>query len=231
MAYTQKPGRSPFLKTGHGIPAPFKQTIDGPATTKRRIQVDKREATGYTNKEVKNATRFAQGAEGTGLMGNTQMSSRSGETEVKPYGNKLVEQPGGDMFMVNSSGKTIKSAKASKLNSTAIDKLKSEFESDKKSYNDYATANVIGQNATAKAGGGFKKPPLKQAKKVKESKYKGSTDMGSMGMSAGGTPNTDLYKVAKDYVGRGVKAVGNALGYRDTSYDDSRIADKIVKKK
>lgn len=161
MAYTQKPGRGSNPKTGHGIPAPFKQMADGLATTKRRAQVDKKEAAGYTNEEVKNATKFAQGAKGTGIMGNTQMSSRAGETEVKPYGSKLVTQPSGDVFMVNSSGKTVKSAKASKLNSTAIDKLKKDFESEKKSYIDYATANVIGQNVTAKVGGGFKKSPAK----------------------------------------------------------------------
>lgn len=155
MAYTQNPGRGSNPKTGHGIPAPFKQTTDGPATAKRREQVNKREAAGYTNEETKNATEFAQGFKGTGLMGNTQISSRTGETEVKPYGSKLVTQPGGDVFMVNSAGKTVKSAKANKLNSKDIDKLKKEFESDKKSYNDYATANVIGQNAKAKAVGGF----------------------------------------------------------------------------
>ena len=157
MAYTQNPGRGNSAKTGHGIPAPFKQTTDGPATAKRREQVNKREASGYTNEETKNATKFAQGAKGTGLMGNTQISSRTGETEVKPYGSKLVTQPGGDVFMVNSAGKTVKSAKANKLNSTAIDKLKKEFESDKKSYNDYATANVTSQNAAGKLGGGFKR--------------------------------------------------------------------------
>jgi hypothetical protein len=157
MAYTQNPGRGSNAKTGHGIPTPFKQTIDGPATANRRAQVNKREASGYTNEETQNATRFAQGVKGTGLAGNTQMSSRTGETEVKPYGSKLVTQPGGDVFMVNSAGKTVKSAKANKLNSKDIDKLKKEFESDKKSYNDYATANVISQNAAGKLGGGFKR--------------------------------------------------------------------------
>lgn len=158
MAYTQKPGRGNEAKTGSGIPAPFKQIEDGPATAKRKAQVAKKEVLGSTAAETKGATRFAQGAKGTGLMGNTQMSSRSGETEVKPYGNKLVTQEGsGDVFMVNSVGKTIKSAKSSKLNSTAIDKLKKEFESDKKSYADYASANVVSQNAAGKLGGGFKR--------------------------------------------------------------------------
>lgn len=157
MAYTQNPGRGNGKQTGNGLPKVLLQIIDGPATTRRQEQVDKREAKGSTAKETKSATNFAQGAEGTGLMGNTQMSSRTGETEVKPYGGKLVTQPSGDVFMVNSAGKTVKSAKASKLNSTAVDKLKKEFESEKKSYTDYATANVISQNAAGKLGGGFKR--------------------------------------------------------------------------
>jgi hypothetical protein len=157
MAYTQDPGRGNNSKTGSGLPGVLLQTTDGPATTRRREQVANREAKGSTVKETKSATDFARGAKGTGITGNTQMSSRTGETEVKPYGGKLVTQPSGDVFMVNSAGKTVKSAKASKLNSTAVDKLKKEFESEKKSYTDYATANVISQNAAGKLGGGFKR--------------------------------------------------------------------------
>jgi hypothetical protein len=39
MAYTQNPGRSPLLKTGNGIPAPFKQTRTG-LTPKQNEEIE-----------------------------------------------------------------------------------------------------------------------------------------------------------------------------------------------
>lgn len=50
-------------------------------------------------------------------------------------------------------------------------------------------------------------------------------------MAAGGETNTDLLKVAKDYAGKAISKAKEVLRYRDTSYDDSRVGDKVTKKK
>lgn len=154
MAYTQNPGRGNNPKTGHGIPTPFMQTVDGPKTASMKAQVGKREGK-ETYDQAKKATEFAKGAKGTSLMEGTQMSKTTGETAAKPYEKKLVTQPSGDVFVVNSSGKTIASAKANKFNSTAVDALKKKYASEKSSTEDARTANATAQNASGRLGGGF----------------------------------------------------------------------------
>jgi len=154
MAYTQNPGRGNNAKTGHGIPTPFMQTVEGPKTASMKAQVGKREGK-ETNEQFKKATEFAKGAKGTSLMAGTEMSKTTGETKPKSYEKKLVTQPSGDTFIVDSSGKTIGSAKANKFNSTAVDALKKKYASDKASTEDARTANATAQNASGRLAGGF----------------------------------------------------------------------------
>lgn len=150
MAYTQSPGRGNKAKTGNGVPSAFLQTIDGPATEKMKAQVAKKETKGLTFAENVAAKKFANKEAGSGPMGNTRFNPLSGETEVKPSGNKLVKQEGGNMMIVNSVGKTVASAKANKFNTKEVDALKSKFTKDEASYKDYATANTLAQNSRIK---------------------------------------------------------------------------------
>jgi hypothetical protein len=132
MAYTQKPGRGNNPKTGHGIPSPLMQT-DIELTNK------------YTRGRQTLATRRQEGNTPSGL----NVDSKTGFASAKGYEKKIVTQPSGDTLIVDSSGKTIESAKANKFNSTAVDALKKKYEKEKTSTGKYRHNNSEFYNANS----------------------------------------------------------------------------------
>lgn len=132
MAYTQKPGRGNNAKTGHGIPSPLMQT-DIELTSK----YDK-------GKEILKKRR-QEGSAPSGL----NVDSKTAVATPKGYEKKLVTQPSGDTFIVDGSGKTIKSAKANKFNSKDVDALKKEYEKEKSSTSKYRKSNSEFYNANS----------------------------------------------------------------------------------
>lgn len=152
MAFAQKPGRQSFPKTGHGLPSPLLQQ----KTAATNAYIAKRKADNtYTKDELDRADKFASGAAGTGLIPGTSMSSSTGESQANAYEKKLVTQASGDTFMVDGSGKTIKSAKYNPHGNKDVETLKKEYNSQKAFTEDSRTANAKSQNFRASLAGGF----------------------------------------------------------------------------
>jgi hypothetical protein len=152
MAFTQKPGRQSFPKTGHGIPSPLLQQKT--ATTDAYIATRKADNR-YSKKELESSKNLASGAAGTGLIPGTSISSTTGQSTANAYEKKLVTQPSGDTFMVDGSGKTIKSAKYNPHGNKDVEALKKEYDKQKAFTEDSRTANAKSQNFRASLSGGF----------------------------------------------------------------------------
>jgi len=152
MAFTQKPGRQSFPKTGNGLPSPLLQQKT--AATNAYIAT-RRADNRFSKDELKKAENFASGAAKTGLIPGTSMSSSTGESQANAYEKKLVTQPGGDTFIVDGSGKTIKSAKYNPHGNKDVEALKKEYNSQKAFTEDSRAANALSQNFRASLVGGF----------------------------------------------------------------------------
>jgi len=152
MAFTQKPGRQSFPKTGSGLPSPLLQQKT--AATNAYIAT-RRADNRFSKDELKKAENFASGAAGTGLMPGTSISSTTGQSQANAYEKKLVTQSSGDTFMVDGSGNTIASAKYNPHGNKDVEALKSKYNKEKASTDDARTANANSQNFRASLAGGF----------------------------------------------------------------------------
>jgi len=153
MAYKQTPGRGNNPKTGHGIPAPFKQTTEDPKVAKMQESIAKRKAFGPTADEQKKAEAFAENASKGKVLSGTEYNSRSGKTVPKEFEKSLrsgkelgLEKSPNDMFITDSAGKIIKKAEAK--NPSAVEALKKEYGKMKSSTEGARKANTMAQNYT-----------------------------------------------------------------------------------
>jgi len=147
MAYAQK----------HMAKSPLKQmgTIDKVKAAKEAAA--KKEKAGMTYEEDKAAKRFANREKGTGVVSGTEVNVKSKQVVAKPFEKKFVPQKGDQPAMItDASGKPVKKAAFSSMNSKSADALKNEYEKMKKSTETSRKANAITQTALAKRGGGFK---------------------------------------------------------------------------
>jgi hypothetical protein len=163
MAYKQNPGRGNNAKTGHGLPTPLKQVNPDSKLGKAVSTYAQKDREGYTATEVKMASNFAKGAEGTKTMPGTEMSSKTGQTTAKSYEKSLksgkelgLKGAENDMFITDGGGKIMKRAEAKKAG--AIESLKKEYASKKMATEDARSANVYSQNKRGVLGGGFSRP-------------------------------------------------------------------------
>jgi hypothetical protein len=153
MAYKQTPGRGNHPKTGHGIPAPFKQISEDPKVSKMQESIAKRKAYGPTADEQKNAEKFSENASKGKVIPGTEFDIKSGKTTPKDFEKSLksgkelgLEKAPNDMFMTDSAGKILKKAEAS--NPSAIEALKKEYGKLKSSTEGARKANTMAQNYT-----------------------------------------------------------------------------------
>jgi hypothetical protein len=145
MAYAQKHmSKSPLKQIGGKIQA-------------AKEHVAKKEKEGMDYKETKAAQRFANREKGTGTVSGTEINVKSKQVEAKPFEKKFVESKAGAPAMItDASGKPIKKAAYSSVNSKAIDALRKEYSKMKASTEESRTANAIAATGHAKRGGGFK---------------------------------------------------------------------------
>lgn len=195
MAYKQIPGRGNHAKTGHGIPAPFKQ--EGQKTQKAKESIEKRTAFGTTYDEQKSAEKFAVNAPQGKVASGTEFNSRSGKVIPKTFEKKLqsgkeigLENSPNDMFITDSAGKIVKKAEA--RNPKAVEALKKEYSSMKGDTEDARKANSMTQNYSLSVAGGAKSPamqmkggakkPMEQSKKMVSKDAKTGTEKKSPAM-------------------------------------------------
>lgn len=147
MAYAQK----------HMSKSPLKQMGPAGKVEAAKKYVAKKEKEGMDYKETKEAQKFAGKEKGTGVVSGTEINVKSKQVEAKPFEKKFVESKGGAPAMItDASGKPIKKAAYSAMNSKAIDALRKEYSKMKSSTEESRAANAIVQSGKAKRGGGFK---------------------------------------------------------------------------
>ena len=102
MAFTQKPGRSPFLKTGNGLPSALKQMTGDPLTEKQKASIDKTIATNKARVKIeekattdsihafRGAEKIGKSIKEAGVLGNqaanrARVSGGASDMRVERY--------------------------------------------------------------------------------------------------------------------------------------------------
>lgn len=168
MAYKQTPGRGNHPKTGHGIPAPFKQEDKnvktkemGPKETEARKWTEANK--GFESyQDVKKATKYAQTTTDKNIGNNLTINPKTNEAEGKPFEKSLkkgseigLQNSPNDLFMTDSAGKVLKKAEA--RNPSAVEALKKEYNNLKSFTEDSRASNSVAANRLAGIGGGFRR--------------------------------------------------------------------------
>jgi len=147
MSYAQK----------HMAKSPLKQTGSIDKVKAAKEAAVKKEKAGMTYEEDKAAKKFAGKEKGTGTVSGTQVNVKTKQVEPKSFEKKFVESKGGAPAMItDASGKPIKKAEYSSVNSKKIAAVPAEYNKMKESTEKSRAANAITQTAHAKRGGGFK---------------------------------------------------------------------------